>query len=315
MLGAFPGKTHNDKKLNSKFADLLYQITRAIIQTGNSGELFLRLHSTFKNYFTFESFYIALSEENGKITLPFLEDIFTDTANSTGHSGFMKNIAGYSINTGESVHLSKNDINELKAAGKIKTTDERVVEWVGIPLKSNLGNFRGVMAFQNYSGKMKFRNDDIKNLSLLSTLIADAADKKTQDELIKENKDKFKLIYLKNPLMIFILSGDGEIIDANERISDELGYEPAELIGKSITSVCLSDDENEVTGKIKESLRDKGKLQKWELRQRHKNGNIVWVRGKTCKLNENKGGKNLLLVCKNITGYKEILNKLNRSEE
>jgi PAS domain S-box-containing protein len=128
------------------------------------------------------------------------------------------------------------------------------VEWVSIyvrPIEYD-GNPSHIMVLQNIS------------------------DRKKAEELLKESEEKYRLISENISDLVCFHNTKGEIMYMSPSVSELLGYQPEEWIGKAPLNLLEIGHEKSYFGAIEPSLL----LQKEKIRHRlqfkHKNGELLW---------------------------------------
>jgi len=122
-----------------------------------------------------------------------------------------------------------------------------------------------------------------------------------QNQGITEARDSYLALYDKNPMMLFTLNYDGQILSANEFVSDHLGRNPSELINMRIDSLVLSEDLTTVEELITKCRLNPDSVHRCDLRVTDNNDKIIWIRATTRNIIETDGSHHILFVCEDIT--------------
>jgi len=122
-----------------------------------------------------------------------------------------------------------------------------------------------------------------------------------QNQGITEARDSYLALYDKNPMMLFTLNYDGQILSSNEFVSDHLGRNPSELINMRIDSLVLSEDMTTVEELITKCRLNPDSVHRCDLRVTDNNDKIIWIRATTRNIIEADGNHNILFVCEDIT--------------
>jgi PAS domain S-box-containing protein len=145
--------------------------------------------------------------------------------------------------------------------------------------------------------------------------------KRAQEELERELEreqqrqalqKEFEIVFSQINDVIFILNSKGEIVKANKAVKKLYGYEPEELIGKTIDCVCVVDEMNELFERFKKI--EESEFYIYESKHRKKDGSLfdVEVNAKAYYI-----GKLKFLVgsVRDITERKKSLIELQRKLE
>ena len=131
--------------------------------------------------------------------------------------------------------------------------------------------------------------DDKGNIQYHEGMLRDISDRKKAEKILKESEARFKAIFEHNPIMIFVVDGEGTVIEINAAAEVQMGYRRDELIGKSVLDVFFKEDRPIVLEQISYLLANQNEQSQWKIRKVKKNGGIIWV-------NENAG----LMPCRHF---------------
>lgn len=125
-------------------------------------------------------------------------------------------------------------------------------------------------------------------------------------------EEKYRNLVERISDLIYEIDHQGVITYLSPRVKDILGYEPAELIGKSFLVLVHEDDRSRITERFAELSR--GIELASEYRLYDKSGKLLWVRTKSSPIfvDEEFGGARGLLI--DITGHKLVEEALKDSE-
>ena len=80
--------------------------------------------------------------------------------------------------------------------------------------------------------------------------ITDVTERREREQRLKETSARLEALVENSPDMIDVLDPEGRIVDANQRLSDALGYDEDDLIGMGIWEIDEAVDREEVTSVI-----------------------------------------------------------------
>ncbi len=76
--------------------------------------------------------------------------------------------------------------------------------------------------------------------------LRDITNRKQMEKELKENEQKFHLMFELSPESIVLLDGEGTILDSNQRVFDWLGYLREEFVGKNILEIPVLTESSKV---------------------------------------------------------------------
>lgn len=176
--------------------------------------------------------------------------------------------------------------------GEIVTTRGRIWLLRGYPVHDALGNIEGVV-----------------QASL------DITDLKKTEEALRESELRYKALFDRGLLCVYIHDFEGRFLDANDAALNLLGYTREEIPSLKFNSLLSEDQIHKAFETIKD-LKCYGK-QKWptEYRLKRKDGKHVWVETDATVLY--RGGKAYAIqgIARDITDRKMTMEALKESEE
>ncbi|MEY9110167.1 PAS domain S-box-containing protein [Bradyrhizobium yuanmingense] len=125
---------------------------------------------------------------------------------------------------------------------------------------------------------------------------------------------QWQQVFEHTPVMYFMVDPAGTVINVNTFGAEQLGYTPAELIGRSVLDVFLAEDRATVRACVALCLKTLDQSHTWEIRKVRKDGSKLWVRENAKAMLRANGGPIVLVACENITERKEAENALRQSE-
>ncbi len=161
--------------------------------------------------------------------------------------------------------------------------------------------------------------DEIKRLrARVSELETAAAHRERLDQsqqqkteiALRESEERYRNLYDNIPLMYFTLDADGVILSVNTLGAAELGYSQDELVGHDVLEVFHPEDHQAVTGQFEKSVRDPGRVARWEFRKIRKDGTVLWVHEAASTVRGDDGRPVVLVVCEDVTEQKQAEQQL-----
>ena len=114
---------------------------------------------------------------------------------------------------------------------------------------------------------------------------------------LRISEERYRALYDSNPVMSFTADTDGTVLSVNAYGAQRLGYEPEELIGRSVFDLAFAADRRAVRQAFADCLREAGHVHSGEFRKRRRDGQVVWVRETLRAVQEPGGALVVLLVC------------------
>jgi PAS domain S-box-containing protein len=146
-------------------------------------------------------------------------------------------------------------------------------------------------------------------------LVYNITDRKTAEELLRENEERFRFILEQSPLGVALTNPQGRIVQANDVFCEMLGYTEQELRGMTIDEVTHPNDrdrEKELTAPLMEGSEQIIRIEK---RYMTKAGEELWVNLHSSLIHDGRGSPVFSLgLAENITARKQAETALRTSE-
>jgi PAS domain S-box-containing protein len=171
------------------------------------------------------------------------------------------------------------------------------------------GSYKWILA----RGKIIQWSEDGKPMRIIG-MHTDISERKQAEEALIESEAKFAKAFRSSPDIIVITSFlDGQIIDANDKIQNILGFTRDEAIGNTTNELHLWVDPSLRNNYISLLMQD-GHVHDLETKLRKKSGAIIdtFISGEVIEIQENKF---ILSTIRDITDRKLAEEKLRESEE
>lgn len=279
-------RAYRELEINLTELSVLGEISRAIGSTLNIEELYTLMHEQINRLMDADNFYIALYDHQvNEVSFPFAME--QGKRIPTGSGEWATRRAGhgmteYVINTGKpqvvqgdsEVELAKREINHIGRASH---------SWIGAPMVAR-NQVIGVVAVQAITSSVRYSRKHLRLLQQVANQAAPAVEnarayhelennlaelKRTEAEL-EEREQLYRTLIQTAQEAITLADPEEKIKFANPACGELLGYEPEELLGRSILEFVPPEEVKRVTEQT--SLRKKGETSRYELTFINKNG-------------------------------------------
>ncbi len=146
-------------------------------------------------------------------------------------------------------------------------------------------------------------------------IVLDLTESKRAEIALRESEERYRTLYENIPLMYFTLDADGVILSVNSLGAAELGYLEEELVGHDVLEVFHPGDHQAVTEQFNKSIRDPGRVARWEFRKVRKDGSTLWVHEAASTVRGDDGRPVVLVVCEDVTERKQADKQLLEHKE
>jgi|GEM_PF-1248944 len=282
---------------------LLYDIARANILSGDLEEFSKRVRKSLQVYLNTANFYIALYDKDTELfSLPFEKDEKDNIIEWPAKNS----VTGLILEEQKSMLLRKKDIKKLIKGGKIQQVGTMCEAWLGVPL-INGGEVMGAIVVQDYDNPDAFNRESKGILEIVSNHISLAVqrqrsfeDLRFQSMILDQIQDKVTVTDL-----------HGKIIYANQAESALFNVSPDKLFGINVSEF---GDNKEKGASQEEVIHHTLKKGAWrgEVVNYKEDGSEVYLDVRTTLLHDNKGNEiGLCGVSTDITERKKTTRQLN----
>ncbi len=146
-------------------------------------------------------------------------------------------------------------------------------------------------------------------------IVLDLTESKQAEVALRESEERYRTLYDNIPLMYFTLDADGIILSVNSLGAAELGYRQEELVGHNVLEVFYPGDHQAVTEQFEKSVREPGRVARWEFRKVRKDGSTLWVHEAASTVRGDDGRPVVLVVCEDVTEQKQAEKQLLEHKE
>ena len=146
-----------------------------------------------------------------------------------------------------------------------------------------------------------------------AALAAESMLRRSQAEL-QDSELQWRAVFEHNPVMYFMLDGEGVVLNVNTFGATQLGYAVKDLVGQSVLNVFLPEDHGLVRKCLAVCLETVGESHTWEIQKIRRDRSLLWVRENAKVMRRADGRLVVLIACEDITERKHTENALQRSQ-
>ena len=132
----------------------------------------------------------------------------------------------------------------------------------------------------------------------------DVSKRRQAEEALRRSEEQYRILYEDNPAMYFTVSSEGAVLSVNRFGAQQLGYEPEDLLGRSVLDVFHPADKKAVRRQLAALVKKPNEIAEWEFRKLRKDGSLLWVKETARAVRTPDGGTIVLIVCEDITEQK-----------
>jgi K+-sensing histidine kinase KdpD len=174
-----------ERKRSEQVQSAIYRISEAAQSTQNLDELFHSIHAIIAKLMPAKNFYITLYDESDDLfTIPYLADEYDDDWPPYKPG---KGLGAYVMRTGKPLLVTPEKFAEMEQSGEAEIISRRMVDWLGVPLKTQHGKTIGVMAVQTYTEENRLVEAYQDVLMFVSTQVAMAIERKQAEQALQQN--------------------------------------------------------------------------------------------------------------------------------
>jgi len=181
-----------EQKRSEQVQAAIYRISEAAQSAQNLDELYHSIHDTIAKLMPARNFYITLYDEAADLfTVPYLIDEY-DEYWPPYKPG--KGLGAFIMRTGKPLLATPEKFSELEKSGEAEIISRRMVDWLGVPLKTQHGKTIGVMAVQTYDEEHRLVDSDQDVLMFVSTQVAMAIERKQAEQALQQQAQELAML-------------------------------------------------------------------------------------------------------------------------
>jgi len=143
-----------------------------------------------------------------------------------------------------------------------------------------------------------------------NVLKEESTERQLAQKRLSASEELYRALYDDNPSTFFTVTTNHTLISVNRFGAARLGFEIDELVGTELAMLHVEKDREFAAKAIDECLRNPGVPNSWEVRMRHKDNSVSWVRATGKAVVSKDGIADVLVVCEDITEARRLSKQL-----
>ncbi len=292
-----------EERRDERLRSSVYEISEATSSTQDLTDLLHSIHRIVSGLMPADNFYIALYDPaKDELSFPY----FVDEKESTPapyKAG--KGVTEYVLRTGTPLLASPEVLSDLQVRGEVDLVGVEGVDWLGVPLAVG-GRTIGVLAVQSYGLHTRYTEAEKAVLTVVSSQVALAIDRKRSDEARRRAEGRFHTMFDEAPMGIVLVDPEGRLLRTNPAFYRMTGYAPGELEGKHIRDITHPSDVDASVAAFASVVRGERSGFRLEKRYLRKGGGSFWARLTVTVLKSTSAEPLAILgMVEDITDFKE----------
>jgi PAS domain S-box-containing protein/putative nucleotidyltransferase with HDIG domain len=203
----------------------VFRISNAVLSTNDLPSLFSRIHTELKSLLNSPNFCIALyNRDTDTISLPYASDEMDQ--NDAFPAG--KTLTSSVIKDGAPLLVTRKEIEELVACGRVRTIGTPSEVWLGVPLRAS-GEVIGALIVQNYHDKTSLTEKDQEILEFVSRQVGLAIERSRACQELGDSESRFRDLMDLLPEVVCEVDLEGNLTLVNQRAYELFGYDRKDL--------------------------------------------------------------------------------------
>ncbi len=165
----------------------------------------------------------------------------------------------------------------------------------------------GTVVWVRHSARVVY--DDRGKVLCYEGAVQDVTERRRAEDALRLSETRYRVLYDENPSMYFTVDPAGTVLSVNAFGAGQLGYVPAELLGRPVTRVVHPDDRATAVAQVTTCAAHPGRLYEWEFRKVRKDGSMLWVK-ETARAAHSPEGLVVFIVCEDVTERKQAEEEL-----
>jgi PAS domain S-box-containing protein len=304
-----------DRKVNELTQAAITQISDAALTASTPEELIKSVHEAIGILIPAKNFYVAQYDSSADLlTFPYYADEL-DQPMLPQKLG--RGLTSYVIRTGKALRTTPEIYTELEESGEVVAGGTRAVDWLGVPLRSEGGISKGVMAVQSYDTSTRITERHKEILLVLATQTAAALERLQAREALATSQQMLRQVLDTIPSRVFWKDNDLRFIGSNQAFALDAGLKsPQELVGKNDFDMTWAEQAKLYQNDDRAVMETKQPKLNFEEPHTAEDGSTTWVRtSKVPLLNIRGQVDGILGIYDDVTAEKAAEQAIRRQNE
>jgi PAS domain S-box-containing protein len=279
-----------ERKRSEKLQSAIYRIAEAAQTTDDLPSFYKAVHEIICGLMPAENFYITLYDP-----VADLFNVVYKQEEGESETDWMsykpgKGLGAYLLRTGQPILTTPEKFEELEKAGEVEIITRRMVDFIGVPLKSSAGII-GIMATQTYSLSQRLTEADKDVMVFVSTQVATAIERKQAEEALRVAEEKYRNLIEQIPAVVYLdeANESSRSFYISPQVETMLGYSPSAYIEDPHLwhKQILPEDYERAAATIAATLKQGRAVEEYRLVAM--DGRTVWVRDTSVLIRDEAG--------------------------
>ena len=218
-----------------RLQEATYAIAQAVTSSGGLDDLFARIHRIVAGLMEARNLYVALLDEEGRVTFPYFRDEI-DAEPPSEATPVGRGLTGWVVRTGEPLLASPEVFDALVARGEVEPVGAASIDWLGVPLRVGEKTI-GVLAVQSYAGNVRYGPEDQALLGFVSSQVALAIERRRAEEALRQSERRHRALLEALPDLLFVLGRDGRYLAVHAAKPEALAAPHERLLSTTVAEV------------------------------------------------------------------------------
>lgn len=222
----------SDQVRAERAQNLYNSITNLTIHSPDLDTLYFNIHRELKRVLQADNFYIALVEEDKKISFPYHVTGYKQSVSIEENLQHQVDLVNYVLSSNTPTFLYEEDLIELIDSEVIKPFSVVPQVWLGVPLKIKNRTI-GLLSLQHYVSAEGLTTRDLDLLDFVSGQVALAVERKLNEEKLNEQTSRLHAIFQSSSHMIWSIDRAMRLTTFNKNFEKfaQLRYGISPVIG------------------------------------------------------------------------------------
>lgn len=135
------------------------------------------------------------------------------------------------------------------------------------------------------------------------------------NDALRLSEEQLRTLYEDMPSMYFTVDQSGSVLSVNRFGAHQLGFEPQELIGRSVLQVFPEDQQGPAGAALARAFQVPHEIHHWKLRKIRKDRTELWVEETVRVIKDAAGAPVALIDCRDVTEFEQAEAERRRAED